>query len=1248
MKPANIDTAVPSATSSSEALFDMPSSTPSTTSPVNPSQTPSSAPSLSPVYMPSPTPSFSPRMQPSSIPSESPSIRPSTPSVRPTISPKPSYTRTVKPSQSPTSPPSAEPTPAPSDTPTAVPTALPTTTALVTVRVHQLSDGAAIADSCDTSPTGLSSCNLRSAWALCLQYISSVSSSCSYPPSFRVVLPAGSTSILQQQHGGSLIFDNIALTCNISLSIMSSSQYSQATIQGDSSSPGLMSVTSPYIRVISLHLAYLTITNFGTDSRFGSCVGLSDLALMTFTHVTMVSNAASENWLLRITNVNSALFDNFVLANNTCGSFSRRGLLAINLTDSVSFLGCAVRNNVGGLYSVHNNIVTIANVGNLMLSTTTVSNNIADQGVVFWMQTIDQTVITGSHFYKNVGGFAGALYFNNVSDTVVTGSVFKYNRAVALGGLGGAVLLDGAKTESSVNFTNCDFNGNYAHDGGGAIAMKGVLSVFEKCSFEGNSGTRGGALYSDYTMGVDGCIFRLNTANVVKFDGDPAYFVPVGGAIFNDGGDNSSIAYSQFIKNTAAANGGAIKAAAVNNYSITECSFNSNHAGGYGGGVSVESESSGISIEGTNLTSNTAQTHGGGLYFSPSNTFISIVYSVFLQNRAIEGSGGGVHFTGSCSKISIGGSSPQTLSVATANSSVVDSNYTALNYAGFVDIPNVAGYYVIFDVTTGLNGDGYYNGIEISGSSGLVYQGRQFWEYQYKQNPSIYFYDDIATWPGIGGNSPLFVTGQRLTYKIHEEGDHYSFTAYPILKNRRPTTFSGNTAYLNGGAAYWGNANTEIFVMRGTVFKNNSVTSTDGSGGAIHMQISNGLFHIFSATFESNTAYMGGAMTVSQSNYPMSVYNCNFTDNHATGQGGAMYFGVGNGFGVVQVLTSSAIRILDSHFDRNSASLSGGGVFVSKVNALTFNNTLMTHNFANKSGGALHFEFQNICQMNRTTSIQNIAAGYGGAVQSNSGNKIVFDKETTFSKNYATYDGGAISMTQASIVTFLGKTDFLGNTAGEYGGAIQSSASFLTLGAAGILFEGNTASQGSAMRLESLNSKSLSIFSSNSTSITYKDNRCSGRGGTVSWTKDPSADAGTYSATDVINFNRIIYSNNSAIFGSNTSTQATSLQFAGNDTSLVFDYYSVLIPYPTVHLLDFFSAKDISDSSAVVTATVVSSSCQGHVGYISGITTATASAGNAVFTGLNAYCYPGGNMILKYTGKRHTSNLAHCTSLHLD
>ena len=113
-----------------------------------------------------------------------------------------------------------------------------------------------------------------------------------------------------------------------------------------------------------------------------------------------------------------------------------------------------------------------------------------------------------------------------------------------------------------------------------------------------------------------------------------------------------------------------------------------------------------------------------------------------------------------------------------------------------------------------------------------------------------------------------------------------------------------------------------------------------------------------------------------------------------------------------------------------------------------------------------------------------------------------------------------------------------------------------------------------------------------------------------------------------------MYLNNSAQFGIKSSTQATRLQLIGKNTSLVEKYHSALLPHPAVQLLDYFSAKDITDSSTVVTASVFKSDCPGRVGYLLGSTTATAYRGDVQFRDLAAICFPGGNMTLKYTGKR--------------
>ena len=78
---------------------------------------------------------------------------------------------------------------------------------------------------------------------------------------------------------------------------------------------------------------------------------------------------------------------------------------------------------------------------------------------------------------------------------------------------------------------------------------------------------------------------------------------------------------------------------------------------------------------------------------------------------------------------------------------------------------------------------------------------------------------DLSTWPGIGGNSPLYVRGGYLNYLIYETSSHLIFTAYPILMEGYQTVFSGNKASHNGGTVYFGNSNTEILVMSGTLLQ---------------------------------------------------------------------------------------------------------------------------------------------------------------------------------------------------------------------------------------------------------------------------------------------------------------------------------------------------------------------------------------------------------------------------------------------
>jgi predicted outer membrane repeat protein len=1213
-------------------------------------------------------------------------------------------------------------------------------TSPVMIAVRLLSDGHADINSCDTSPTGLSSCNLRSAWALCLKLISQLTLSFSSPPlSFVIVLPSGSTNTLLQQYDGPLTF-SYSGPLSITLSIASSSHSSQAIITGDAQVLYISSFQTVSLRLVGLLFTSLALGQKSYDYSillngidkvildhvtFSFIVGSKSGALLAIAHANsvVINSLLAENVhnaVIYIYQVVTATCTDCIFRNNT--NLSKYSMATFDHVENLTLTNTLVESNIRGHDSSHVNLIQFSTIGNVILTNITANNNNYD-GAVLLASHVSNVTIAGCNFndnkarsilyvidairlavtnsgYKsnncsdrtvNAGGishFTGCNFTSNINHGVrstISAEIgikmfifwcsFSHNSATAYGGAiyssgsmsvndcsfmsnsalyyGGAIFYQNGTNaliarstftnnsarlyggaiyvqHSNISIVDCSLIGNSARNGGGGgVAFYGVDSVvtLQGSSFSHNSATaNGGAICSSGSMSVNDCSFMSNSA---------LYY---GGAIHHQFASNALIARSTFTNNSARLYGGAIFAVTASNISIVDSSFIGNSAK-YGGGVNFFGIISGITIQRTNLTRNIAQLHGGGVYFSAPNQKIGIVANIFSENQALMGSGGAMYFAVSCSLISIGGTRPVDFSTITADTAKTSAFLNKPTYQGHIVVPDAFGYYVVFDESTLLSVGDTADGIVISGDTNLIFQGGKYvlrfdGFADVVGNSSTFLDDDISLWPGIGGHSPLFVKSKRLNYRIYQEVDLFICTAFPVLKNHHPNIFTGNTASLSGGAIYWGDSNTGILVMPGTVFVNNSVISPGGSGGAIYMQKSNSVIHIYSSSFTGNTAYMGGAISLLNLNYEMSLYQCNFINNRAHVYGGATYLGNGNGNGFFHVADSSAIRFFDTVFEKNSAAVSGGAVYVANSNSLTCNNTTMTGNTANYSGGAVHLEYQNVAIMNYTSLSQNGVAGHGGAVKSSSGNSISFDKFTYFGKNYAGLDGGAVSMSVASTASFSGVTSFVQNVAGGSGGAILSSASTLKLGIAGITFRANSASQGSALRLDTMASNYVVISPSNSTSIMFAQNKCSGRGGTVSWVKDPSSSASTFDASAIPNFRRVVYRNNSAIFGINSSTQAAKVQLVGDSISYVNDYYSALYPYPTMHLLDYFSSKDNTDSTTMVTATVESYFCLGHVGYLSGVTTVKASKGEAHFANLTAFCFPGGNMTVKYTGER--------------
>ncbi|MCJ8292459.1 MAG: T9SS type A sorting domain-containing protein [Crocinitomicaceae bacterium] len=125
------------------------------------------------------------------------------------------------------------------------------------------------------------------------------------------------------------------------------------------------------------------------------------------------------------------------------------------------------------------------------------------------------TVLSGEIGSGSAGDNSHVVaYFNNVANQTrldgFTVTAAYHNGVSAYGG--------GAKVvASSPIIANCNFFGNYAEDGGGAInhSVSGILTL-EDCIFDGNVGNTygGGALrlYSG-TVNISGCYFKSNQSN---------------------------------------------------------------------------------------------------------------------------------------------------------------------------------------------------------------------------------------------------------------------------------------------------------------------------------------------------------------------------------------------------------------------------------------------------------------------------------------------------------------------------------------------------------------------------------------------------------------------------------------------------------------------------------------------------------------------------------------------------------------
>lgn len=238
---------------------------------------------------------------------------------------------------------------------------------------------------------------------------------------------------------------------------------------------------------------------------------------------------------------------------------------------------------------------------------------------------------------------------------------------------------------------------------------------------------------------------------------------------------------------------------------------------------------------------------------------------------------------------------------------------------------------------------------------------------------------------------------------------------------------SASTLSNGGGGCYFESATGNISVSDST-FSQNSISVTGYGGGlAINVMGGEATLSNVTATDNSTVGNGGGVMIFADGNITVA----NFTATGNTGSasdGGAGYFESTNG---------GTVSVSDSTLSNNNAKYGAGLELRSLATggAVTLSNSDFTSNSASDTGGALYVYALSVTGTNNSF-ISNSSATDGGAIFFVSQGTL---SANLFDSNTTSDDGGAIfaSLGSADTLNVLNNI-FVNNTAGDQGGAISS------------------------------------------------------------------------------------------------------------------------------------------------------------------------------------------------------------------
>ncbi|MBQ6512916.1 right-handed parallel beta-helix repeat-containing protein, partial [Methanobrevibacter sp.] len=281
-------------------------------------------------------------------------------------------------------------------------------------------------------------------------------------------------------------------------------------------------------------------------------------------------------------------------------------------------------------------------------------------------------VLKNINFVNGNPNNAGGALLIRASNILVENCTFTNNKGV----YGGAIYMNkeyNSKPVVGTTILNCEFSGNTATKGGGAIYSESKENLIQYSKFTNNKATGGlgGAVFiSGSDNEILNNVFTSNTASQND-----------GGALSINEASNQLVANNTFIKNYGK-NGGAVNLYYAGGYTVINNVFDENTAN-LGGAMrlSITSTASESKIANNTFKNNKATTHGGAI--SSDSDMAKYTQNTFTNNEVTSGPGGAINLNGNSNEISY--NVIENCSASTKGGAIAlkgDSNSILHNYIG--------------------------------------------------------------------------------------------------------------------------------------------------------------------------------------------------------------------------------------------------------------------------------------------------------------------------------------------------------------------------------------------------------------------------------------------------------------------------------------------------------------------------------------------------------------------------------------